>query len=69
MRQDGKDFQIHNKKRRLNILETKLDNLEQDIEDNKVRIAFGSNRLWRKQYNLEANNYKDHKDWLEDWQF
>ena len=66
---DGKDFQIHNKKRRLYILETKCDQLNQDIEDNKVRIAFGSKKLWHKQYNLELNGYKDHEDWLEDWQF
>ena len=69
MIQDNKDTIVHNKKRRLNILETKLDNLEQDIEGNKVRIAFGSKKLWRKQYNLELNGYKDHEDWLEDWQF
>ena len=32
------------------------------------RLCFGSKRLWRKQYHLEANGYTSHEEWLRDWQ-
>ena len=32
-----------------------------------MRLCFGSKRLWRKQYSLEANGYGSHEEWLRDW--
>lgn len=58
---------VHQKKRRLAILQTKLAALETDLENGKVRIAFGSKKLWRAQFNLAANGYASHEDWLADW--
>jgi IS605 OrfB family transposase len=58
----------HQKKRRLAMLETRLASLEADLEDGKVRIAFGSKRLWRAQFDLDANGYHSHEEWLADWQ-
>lgn len=69
IKKNTKAFQIHNKKRKLNILQTKHNKLLDDQNTDKVRIAFGSKKLWRKQFNLEINNYKDHQEWLADWQF
>ena len=33
----------------------------------RVRLCFGSRRLWRKQQHLEANGYGSHEEWLQDW--
>jgi IS605 OrfB family transposase len=59
---------LHQKKRRLAYLETKLAHLEADLETGKVRIAFGSKKLWRAQFDLAANGYESHGEWLADWQ-
>lgn len=65
-RQDGP--KRHQKQRRLARLETRLASLEADLADGKVRIAFGSKQLWRAQFDLEANGYATHEEWLADWQ-
>ena len=59
---------LHQKQRRLSNLQARLEKLETDISRGRVRLCFGSRRLWRKQYNLEANGYASHADWLRDWQ-
>ena len=48
-------------------LNTKLERLDSDIESGRIRLCFGSRRLWRKQYALEANGYSNHGEWLRDW--
>ena len=59
--------QVHHKKRRLANLRHRLSALEVDIAAGRVRLCFGSKRLWRKQRNLEANGYGSHQEWLKDW--
>ncbi len=63
----GRLAQAHQKKRRLANLRHRLVALEADIEAGRVRLCFGSKRLWRKQRNLEANGYASHQEWLRDW--
>ena len=58
---------VHQKQRRLGNLRGKLAKLEDDIESGRVRLCFGSRKLWRKQHNLEANGYSSHEEWLRDW--
>lgn len=58
---------LHQKKRRLALLETRLASLEADLADGKVRLAFGSKKLWRAQFDLDANGYPSHEAWLVDW--
>ena len=48
-------------------LRYRLAALETDIKDARVRLCFGSKRLWRKQYDLTANGYASHEEWLRDW--
>ena len=60
--------QVHQKKRRLANLRHRLAALEADIAAGRVRLCFGSKRLWRKQHNLGANGYASHREWLRDWQ-
>ena len=59
--------QVHQKKRRLADLRCRLAALEADISAGRVRLCFGSKRLWRMQYHLEANGYVSREEWLRDW--
>ena len=63
----GRRGQVHQKKRRLVNLRHRLAALEADISAGRVRLCFGSKRLWRKQHNLETNGYSSHQEWLRDW--
>ena len=58
---------LHQKKRRLGNLKSRLERLESDIAAGRIRLCFGSRRLWRKQHALEANGYSSHGEWLRDW--
>ena len=60
--------QAHQKKRRLVNLRSRLTALEADISADRVRLCFGSRRLWRTQHDLEANGYTSREEWLRDWQ-
>ena len=63
----GRLDQVHQKKRRLANLRHGLSALEADIAAGRVRLCFGSKRLWRKQHDLEVNGYGSHEEWLSDW--
>ena len=63
----GDRFQAHQKRRRLANLESRLAGVEADISAGRVRLCFGSKRLWRKQHRLADNSYVNHEDWLRDW--
>ena len=66
--EQGRGQQVHGKRRRLGNLKFRLTGLEADIAAGRVRLCFGSKRLWRKQHHLEANGYHSHEEWLQDWQ-
>ena len=59
--------QVHEKRRRLSNLKFRLSGLEADLAAGRVRLCFGSKKLWRKQYDLKANGYACHDAWLEEW--
>ena len=63
----GKLHQVHHKRRRLENLRHRLEKVESDIDADRLRLCFGSKRLWRAQHSLEANGYADHAEWLSDW--
>ena len=48
---------IHQKKRRLNCLNQKLLQLEDDHKKGVIRCCFGSRKLFRAQFDREANGY------------
>ena len=64
----GRWDQVHQKCRRLANLRSRLAGLETDIGAGRVRLCFGSKKLWRKQHHLEQNGYHSHEEWLQDWQ-
>ena len=55
------------KRRRLANLKFRLAGLEADIAAGRVRLCFGSKKLWRKQHHLEQNGYASHEEWQQDW--
>ena len=63
----GRWQQVHQKRRRLANLKFRRSGLEADIAAGRVRLCFGSKRLWRKQHHLEANGYGSPEAWLEEW--
>ena len=63
----GRWDQVHRKQRRLANLKLRQARLAADISAGRVRLCFGSKRLWRKQHHLEANGYASHEEWLRDW--
>ena len=65
--EQGRWHQVHEKRRRLANLRSRLAGLETDIGAGRVRLCFGSKRLWRKRDHLEANGYASHEEWLQDW--
>ena len=64
----GRWDQVHQKRRRLNNLQSRLTVLTADMVAGRVRLCFGSKRLWCKQHNLEQNGYASHGEWVRDWQ-
>ena len=55
--------QVHQVKRRLVNLKLRVAGLEADIDGGRVRLCFGSKRLWRKQHDLAANGYSSREEW------
>lgn len=60
-------FLIHQNKCKLFNCKYKLEKLEQNIVSKKIRICFGSNVLFNKQFNLNENDYSSHTDWKLAW--
>lgn len=56
-------FIIHQKKRRLAIKQHKLEKLL----NASMPLCFGTKKLFLAQFNLEANGYSNHDEWLADW--
>lgn len=61
-------FKLHQKKRRLAVLESRLARLKEDRASNTVRLCFGSRKLFRAQFSLGENGYGSQAAWREDWQ-
>ncbi|MEN8218438.1 MAG: IS200/IS605 family accessory protein TnpB-related protein, partial [Pseudomonadota bacterium] len=59
---------IHQKKRRLARLEKRQEQLESDKATGRVRICFGSKKLFNAQFDLKANGYENFEQWKSDWQ-
>ena len=59
---------LHQKKRRLAALRHRLEQMQHDHAAGVVRLCFGSRKLFRAQFDLEANGYTDQAAWRTDWQ-
>lgn len=65
---DGTPSKLNNHqwKRKLFSLQTKLEKTKVSLKETPA-ICFGGKKLFRKQFNLKENGYKDHADWKADW--
>ena len=63
-----KPFVKHQKNRRLEKLEKCLEDLEQDRKEDKIRLCFGSKKLFHSQFFLEENGYTSHEEWKNAWE-
>jgi len=61
-------FKLHQKKRRLASLESRLKALEDDRRAGRVRICFGGKRLFHAQFHLQENGYSCFEEWRADFQ-
>ena len=52
---------LYHKKRRLNKLENELSYLKEDHKNDKTWLCFGSKKLFRAQFDLEANGMQPKK--------
>jgi len=59
-----KTFQRQKKVRRL---EHKLEQLETDKKEGRVRLCFGSKKLFHAQFHLEQSGYSTHEEWKKAW--
>ncbi|MEM5386497.1 transposase [Paraburkholderia phymatum] len=59
---------LHQKRRRLGILQAKLEQIQTDQKTGHVRLCFGSRKLFRAQFALAQNGYTSHAEWKADWQ-
>jgi IS605 OrfB family transposase len=66
--------QLHTIKQKLYYKHNRLNRLKQSLQRqqslkdrNRLRLCFGSRRLFRAQYNLKANGFNTHADWLRAW--
>ena len=60
-------FLLHQKKRKLALCKKNLERFGYDAQNNRLRICFGSKKLFQKQFNLEENGYQSHEAWKRDW--
>jgi IS605 OrfB family transposase len=68
VKRKGDARNIHQKKRRLFHLKSKLEQQVTDHKEGKIRLCFGSKKLFRAQLALEANGFASHQEWLCQWQ-
>jgi|TARA_B110000211_G_scaffold207660_1_gene243628 IS605 OrfB family transposase len=61
-------FSLHQKKRRLHALTLKQQRHIEEQKSGKVRLCFGSSKLFNAQFHLSKNGYDSHKQWKSDWQ-
>ncbi|MBS0648000.1 MAG: hypothetical protein JSS10_02095 [Verrucomicrobia bacterium] len=62
-----KPFLLHQKKRRLHLLKKRLEKLIRQDKAGDISLCFGSKKLFNAQFNLDANGYKTHEEWLIHW--
>lgn len=60
-------FSLHQKNRKLHRLHCQLTLLQQLRESGHLPMTFGGSKLFKAQFNLEANGYSSHEEWLKDW--
>lgn len=58
---------LHQKKRRMAMMQRRLVGMKADHAGGAVRLCFGSKKLFHAQFDLAANGYADHAVWKREW--
>lgn len=58
---------LHQKQRRLQSLRDRRAAMDKDAKEGRVRLCFGSRKVFGAQFHLSENGYKDHAAWRCDW--
>lgn len=58
---------LHQKTRRAVTMAARLEGMQADHKAGRVRIAFGSRRLFRAQFDLSGNGFAHHAAWRDAW--
>ncbi len=58
---------LYYQKNQLNRMKQSLQQLKYEIEHQKLSLGFGGKELFRKQYHLEENGYRNHAEWYRDY--
>jgi IS605 OrfB family transposase len=59
---------LHQKRRRLQTLRHRVEALTSEHQRGAVHLCFGSRKLFRAQFDLQANGYASHEAWKADWE-
>lgn len=59
---------IHHKKRRIHAMKVRLAALENDKRTGRIRLCFGSRKLFKAQFRLHENGFASHSAWRQVWQ-
>jgi IS605 OrfB family transposase len=60
-------FAVHQKKRRLAMLQARKARIEAELAAPTPTLCFGSRHRFKGQFDLQANGYASHSGWLTDW--
>lgn len=66
-RQPSRHHLLHQKKRRRYRLQKRLEALQKDIEQKRVRLCFGGRKLFNAQFYLKENGFASHEEWKQAW--
>jgi len=61
-------LKAHQWKRRLHRYRGRLESMKAELDSGIPHICFGGKDLFYKQFHLKENGYRDHADWLRDWE-
>lgn len=67
-KKSSKKHILHQKKRRLQVLRQRLASIQEDYKQKRVRLCFGSKKLFNAQFHLEKNKFFSHSDWKKAWE-
>lgn len=67
-RKPSKQSLLHQKKRRRHRLQKRLEAIQEDIAQKRVRICFGGRKLFNAQFYLEENGFSSHEKWKQAWE-
>jgi hypothetical protein len=64
----SKQFVLHQKKRRCEILRQRLKKVEGDVNQKGVRLCFGGKKLFNAKFHLKKNGFSSYEECRSSWE-